>query len=258
MTDTPHKPWRASVLTLFPDAFPGVLGTSVIGTAEKNQIWALETVDIRDFAANKHRNVDDTPAGGGPGMVFRPDVSAAAIDSVLQTGDSVDRDDRPLIYLTPRGAPLTQKRVRELSRGPGLIVFCGRFEGLDQRVIEGRHMEEISIGDFVLAGGEVAAQVMIEACVRLLPGVLGASESIESESFEDGLLEYPLYTRPREWEGRNIPAVLTSGNHKAIAEWRSAQQKEITKARRPDLWDKWNASKGTAKVGDKGDGHERD
>ena len=243
-----EKPWQATVLTLFPEAFPGVLATSVIGTAEKNRIWALETVDIRDFAANKHRNVDDTPAGGGPGMVFRPDVSAAAIDSVLRKEDSAALDERPLIYLTPRGAPLTQKRVRELALGPGLIVFCGRFEGLDQRVIEARQMEEISIGDFVLAGGEVAAQVMIEACVRLLPGVLGKCESTQDESFEDGLLEYPLYTRPREWEGRDIPDVLLSGNHKAVAAWRSDKQKEITKARRPDLWDIWQ----------QGDGHERD
>ena len=235
---TTAKPWQATVLTLFPDAFPGVLGASVIGTAEKNRIWSLETVDIRDFAANKHRNVDDTPAGGGPGMVFRPDVSAAAIDSV---DPASEMGERPLIYLTPRGAPLTQKRVRELAFGPGLIVFCGRFEGLDQRVIEARQMEEISIGDFVLAGGEVAAQVMIEACVRLLPGVLGASESIEDESFEDGLLEYPLYTRPKEWEGREIPDVLRSGHHKAIAEWRLEQQKEITKLRRPDMWAAWQA-----------------
>lgn len=237
-TETAPEPWQATVLTLFPDAFPGVLGASVIGTAEKNRIWALETVDIRDFAANKHRNVDDTPAGGGPGMVFRPDVSAAAIDSVVP---ALNGEDRPLIYLTPRGAPLTQKRVRELALGPGLIVFCGRFEGLDQRVIEARQMEEISIGDFVLAGGEVAAQVMIEACVRLLPGVLGAADSIEDESFEDGLLEYPLYTRPKEWDGRGIPDILRSGHHKAIADWRLEKQKEITKARRPDLWALWQA-----------------
>lgn len=253
VTDEGAAPWKATVLTLFTDAFPGVLATSVIGTAEKNRIWSLETVDIRDFAANKHRNVDDTPAGGGPGMVFRPDVSAAAIDSVLRKEESAAPNERPLIYLTPRGAPLTQKRVRELAHGPGLIVFCGRFEGLDQRVIEGRQMEEISIGDFVLAGGEVAAQVMIEACVRLLPGVLGASDSTEDESFEDGLLEYPLYTRPREWEGREIPDVLRSGHHKAIAEWRLEKQKEITKARRPDLWEEWQAGDGH-----KGDGHERD
>jgi tRNA (guanine37-N1)-methyltransferase len=246
MSETASFPWTASVLTLFPEAFPGILGTSVIGTAEKNRLWALETVDIRDFAANKHRNVDDTPAGGGPGMVFRPDVSAAAIDSVALNG-------RPLIYLTPRGAPLTQKRVRELANGPGLVAFCGRFEGLDQRVIEARQMEEISIGDFVLAGGEVAAQVMIEACVRLLPGVLGAAMSTQDESFEDGLLEYPLYTRPRKWEDRDIPDVLLSGNHKAIAAWRSEKQKEITKARRPDLWDAWHAGDGH-----KGDDHECD
>ena len=239
--DKAVKPWQATVLTLFPDAFPGMLDVSVIGTAQKNHIWALETVDIRDFAANKHRNVDDTPAGGGPGMVFRPDVSAAAIDNVLRKGDSAAPDGRPLIYLTPRGAPLTQNRVRELAHGPGLIVFCGRFEGLDQRVIEGRQMEEVSIGDFVLAGGEVAAQAMIEACVRLLPGVLGDSGSIEDESFEDGLLEYPLYTRPKEWEGRDIPDVLRSGHHKAIAEWRLEKQKEITKLRRPDLWAAWQA-----------------
>ena len=241
MTERAENPWQATVLTLFPDAFPGILDVSVIGTAQKNCIWALETVDIRDFAANKHRNVDDTPAGGGPGMVFRPDVSAAAVDSVLRKEESAALDERPLIYLTPRGAPLAQKRVRELAHGPGLIVFCGRFEGLDQRVIEGRQMEEISIGDFVLAGGEVAAQVLIEACVRLLPGVLGASGSIEDESFEDGLLEYPLYTRPKEWEGQDIPDVLRSGHHKAIAEWRLEKQKEITKLRRPDLWAAWQA-----------------
>ena len=241
------KPWAASVLTLFPDAFQGVLDASVIGTAKKNRIWSLETVDIRDFAANKHRNVDDTPAGGGPGMVLKPDVAAAAIDSVASHENGVS--GRPLIYLTPRGTPLTQKRVKELASGPGLIVFCGRFEGLDQRVIDARQMEEISIGDFVLAGGEVAAQVMIEACVRLLPGVLGAADSTSEESFEDGLLEYPLYTRPREWEGASIPEVLLSGNHKAIANWRQDQQIEITRARRPDLMGAYLA---------KGDDHERD
>lgn len=234
--------WQASVLTLFPDAFPGILGQSIIGTAQKNRIWALETVDIRNFAANKHRNVDDTPAGGGPGMVIKPDIAAAAIDSVAQMG-------RPIIYMTPRGTPLTQKRVRELAAGPGLIVFCGRFEGLDQRVIEARQMEEISIGDFVLAGGEIAAQAMLEACVRLLPGVLGDASSAEQESFEDGLLEYPLYTRPREWEGRDIPAVLLSGDHKKVAHWQMEQKEEITKARRPDLYKAYKA---------KGDGHEHD
>ena len=243
--DTVQKPWTATVLTLFPDAFPGVLGASIIGTAKKNHLWGLETVDIRDFSANKHRTVDGPPAGGGPGMVIKPDVAAKAIDSVASI------EDRPLIYLSPRGAPLTQKRVRELAAGKGLIVFCGRFEGLDQRVIEAREIEEISLGDFVLAGGEVAAQAMIEACVRLLPGVLGSSESVVEESFEDGLLEYPLYTKPSSWDGRDIPPVLLSGNHKAIAEWKKAQSEDITKARRPDLWEKIIAAK-------KETGHERD
>ena len=230
-----QNPWQATVLTLFPDAFPGVLGASIIGGAEKSGIWQLETVDIRDFSVNRHRTVDSPPAGGGPGMVLKPDVAAKAIDSVV-TSDFSSGDDRPLIYLTPRGKPLTQKRVRELASGPGLIAFCGRFEGLDERVIEGRQMEEISIGDFVLAGGEVAAQVMIEACVRLLPGVLGDAQSASEESFEDGLLEYPLYTKPREFEGRAIPEVLLSGDHKKIAAWRRQKSEEITKARRPDMW----------------------
>ncbi len=228
MSETANIPWRATALTLFPDAFPGVLGTSIIGTAEKNGLWQLESVDIRDFSTNRHRSVDSPPSGGGPGMVLKPDVAAAAIDSVS--------DDRPLIYMTPRGKPLTQSRVRELAAGTGLIVFCGRFEGLDQRVIEARRMEEISIGDFVLAGGEVAAQMMIEACVRLLPGVLGDADSASDESFENGLLEYPLYTKPREFEGRNIPEVLLSGDHAKIAAWRRQQSEETTKSRRPDLW----------------------
>ncbi|WP_416879474.1 tRNA (guanosine(37)-N1)-methyltransferase TrmD [Litorimonas sp.] len=246
MSEKPSNPWRATALTLFPDAFPGVLGASIIGGAEKSGIWQLETVDIRNFSTNRHRTVDDTPAGGGPGMVLKPDVADAAIDSVARNG-------RPLIYLTPRGKPLTQDRVRQLSSGPGLIVFCGRFEGLDQRVIEARQMEEISIGDFILAGGEVAAQAMIEACVRLLPGVLGASESADEESFETGLLEYPLYTKPRKWKDRAIPDVLLSGDHGKIAQWRHEKQIEITKARRPDLWDTY--AEGEAK---NGDGHERD
>ena len=183
---TPQKPWRASVLTLFPEAFPGVLGASIIGGAQKSGLWMLETVDIRDFSVKRHRTVDSPPAGGGPGMVLKPDVAAKAIDSVvsaLKDEQSSEAQDRPLIYLTPRGKPLTQKRVRELASGPGLIVFCGRFEGLDERVIEGRQMEEISIGDFVLAGGEAGAQVLIEACVRLLPAVLGEPQSASEESF---------------------------------------------------------------------------
>ena len=236
------QPWSVTALTLFPDAFPGILDTSIIGTARNNGIWALETVDIRDFADNKHRNVDDTPAGGGPGMVMKPNIAAAAIDSVAGKG-------RPIIYMSPRGKPLTQKRVRELVSGPGVIVFCGRFEGLDQRVIEARQMEEVSIGDFVLAGGEVAAMAMLEACIRLLPGVLGDAASAEQESFETGLLEHPLYTRPRDWEGREIPDVLLSGDHQKIAEWQLTQAQKITKARRPDLYDAYTAN---------GDDHERD
>ena len=246
-TETAQAPWQASVLTLFPEAFPGVLGASIIGGAEKSGIWQLETVDIRDFSVNRHRTVDSPPSGGGPGMVLKPDVAAKAIDSVVNS-DLGSGSDRPLIYLTPRGKPLTQKRVRELASGPGLIAFCGRFEGLDERVIEGRQMEEISIGDFILAGGEVAAQVMIEACVRLLPGVLGTAQSADDESFETGLLEYPLYTKPREFEGRAIPEVLLSGDHKKIAEWRRQKSEEITKARRPDMWTAYKD----------GDDHERD
>ena len=222
--------WHATVLTLFPDAFPGVLGTSVIGRGLENDIWRLSTVDIREFSATRHRTVDDTPAGGGAGMVLRADVVSKAVDSVPLEG-------RPLIYLTPRGKRLTQQRVRELSSGPGLVAFCGRFEGLDERVIDARDMEEICIGDFVLAGGEVAAQAMIEACVRLLPGVLGNATSPDEESFEDGLLEHPLYTRPREFEGRSIPDVLLSGDHKAIADWRHRESERITRERRPDLWE---------------------
>ena len=229
----PSQPWRATVLSLYPDAFPGVLGTSIIGGSEvslgTSDIWQLETVDIRDFAVNRHRTVDGPPAGGGAGLVLKPDIAAKAIDSVAREG-------RPLLYMTPRGRPLTQSRVKELAAGPGLVCFCGRFEGLDERVIESREMEEVSIGDFVLAGGEVAAQAMIEACVRLLPGVLGNSESAEEESFEAGLLEYPLYTKPRDFEGRAIPEVLLSGNHGAVADWRRRQSEEITNSRRPDLW----------------------
>ena len=226
-------PWAATVLTLFPDAFPGPLSASVIGTARERGLWQLKTVDIRDFGLTRHRNVDGPPAGGGAGMVIRADVAGQAIDSVAPNG-------RPLIYLTPRGKPLTQRRVRELSSGPGLIVFCGRFEGLDQRAIEARRMEEISIGDVVLAGGEVAAQLMIEACVRLLPGVLGNPKSPQMESFEDGLLEHPLYTKPREFEGRAIPEVLLGGDHARIAAWRHERSETTTRQRRPDLWARYS------------------
>lgn len=237
MSSPETLPWRATILTLYPDAFPGVLGSSIIGGAEKSGLWQLETVDIRDFAVNRYRTVDGPPAGGGAGLVLKPDISAKAIDSVV-------RDDRPLLYMTPRGRPLTQDRVKQLADGPGLVCFCGRFEGLDERVIESRQMEEVSIGDFVLAGGEVAAQAMIEACVRLLPGVLGNSDSAEEESFETGLLEYPLYTKPRTFEGREIPAVLTSGDHGAVDRWRRAQMEEITRRRRPDLWEAYLKRKG--------------
>ncbi|WP_439635951.1 tRNA (guanosine(37)-N1)-methyltransferase TrmD [Oceanicaulis sp.] len=229
--------FNASVLTLYPDAFPGPLGVSLLETARKNGLWALETVDIRSFSRHKHASVDDTPAGGGPGMVLRPDVSAAAIDSL-------PRDGRPLIYLTPRGKPLTQAMVREWSAGPGVIVFCGRFEGLDQRVIEARGMDEVSVGDAVLAGGEAPAMVLIEACVRLIPGVLGKIESTEDESFEGDLLEYPHYTRPREWEGHEIPDVLLSGDHGRIARWRKEQAEDITRLRRPDLWTRYQRRQG--------------
>jgi len=221
--------FHATCITLFPDAFPGILGVSIVGTALRQGIWELDTVDIRDHGVGKHRNVDDTPSGGGAGMVLRADVAAAAIDSVGQDG-------RPRIYLSPRGKPLTQALVRELAAGPGVILLCGRFEGLDERVIEGRELEEVSLGDFVLAGGEVAAQALLEACIRLLPGVAGNSESLTEESFETGLLEHPHYTRPQTWENREIPAVLTSGDHAKVAAWRRNQAEELTKARRPDLY----------------------
>jgi len=221
--------FTATALTLLPDAFPGPLGVSILERARTEGIWSLDTVDLRAFGEGKHRQVDDTPAGGGAGMVMRADIAAAAIDSV-------PRDDRPLIFLSPRGAPFTQAKARELASGPGLICFCGRFEGLDQRVIEARQMEEISIGDYVLAGGEVAAMALIEAVVRLLPGVAGNSDSLTDESFESGLLEYPQYTRPRVWENREIPEILLSGDHKKIADWRKAESEDLTKARRSDLW----------------------
>jgi tRNA (guanine37-N1)-methyltransferase len=229
--------FTATVLTLYPEAFPGALGVSLLDTARRNGLWALETVDIRSFSRHKHASVDDTPAGGGPGMVLRPDVSADAIDSV-------SLDGRPLIYLTPRGAPLTQARVRDWAGGPGVVLFCGRFEGLDQRVVEARGMEEVSVGDAVLAGGEIPAQYLIEACVRLIPGVLGKLESTEDESFEGDLLEYPHYTRPRVFEGREIPQVLLSGDHAKVARWRREQAEETTRARRPDLWARYQRRNG--------------
>jgi tRNA (guanine37-N1)-methyltransferase len=221
--------WAVTVLTLFPDMFPGPLGHSLLGKAMSNGLWSLDVRDIRGHGLGKHRTVDDTPAGGGPGMVMRADVAAAAIDAV-------PRNDRPLIYLSPRGAALTQARVRDLAAGPGAILLCGRFEGLDQRVIEARAIEEVSLGDFVLAGGEIAAMALVEAAVRLIPGVLGDHASTSEESFSSGLLEYPHYTRPQDFEGRPVPAVLNNGNHKEIAKFRTQQSESLTRARRPDLW----------------------
>jgi tRNA (guanine37-N1)-methyltransferase len=226
--------WRASVLTIFPEMFPGPLGVSLAGKALAEGRWALDVIDIRDFAQDKHRSVDDTPAGGGAGMVMRADIAAAAIDAAKARASTAT----PLLYLSPRGAPLTQERVRELAQGPGAILLCGRFEGLDERVLEARQIEEISIGDYVLSGGELGAMVLIDAAVRLLPGVAGNEGSLAEESFAEGLLEYPHYTRPREWEGRAIPDVLLSGDHKKIAEWRRAEAEKLTRARRPDLWAK--------------------
>ena len=221
--------WQATVLTLFPEMFPGPLGTSLLGKGLEKNLWSLDVRDIREHGLGKHRTVDDTPAGGGPGMVMRADVACAAIDAV-------ERADRPLIYLSPRGLPLTQGRVRDLAAGPGAILFCGRFEGLDQRAIEARGMEEISLGDFVLAGGEIAAMALIEAAVRLIPGVLGDLGSTTEESFSAGLLEYPHYTRPQVFEDRAIPDVLTGGNHSQIDKFRLAEAQKLTRARRPDLW----------------------
>jgi tRNA (guanine37-N1)-methyltransferase len=223
--------WRASVLTLFPEMFPGPLGVSLIGKAMAKELWSLDVRDIRDHGLGKHRTVDDTPSGGGPGMVMRADVACAAIDAARAANP-----DAPSLYLSPRGAPLTQKRVMALKDGPGAILLCGRFEGLDERAIAARGLEEVSLGDFVLAGGEIAAMALIEAVVRLIPGVLGAESSPTEESFAEGLLEYPQFTRPQSFENRDIPAVLTGGNHAEIARWRRAEAEALTKARRPDLW----------------------
>ncbi|MCB1482514.1 MAG: tRNA (guanosine(37)-N1)-methyltransferase TrmD [Rhodobiaceae bacterium] len=224
--------WQATVLTLYPEMFPGPLGVSLAGKALEVGTWACESVQIRDFGIGKHRAVDDTPSGGGPGMVMRADVLAAAIDAASPEGDP-----RPRLVMTPRGKPLTQERVRELSAGPGVVVLCGRFEGIDERVIAARGLEEVSIGDFVLSGGEIGALVLLDACVRLLPGVMGAEHSGHDESFETGLLEYPQYTRPQVFEGAEIPAVLTSGDHGAVEKWRRARALEDTAKRRPDLLD---------------------
>ena len=224
--------FRATVLTLYPEMFPGTLGLSLAGRALAEGTWSLDTVQIRYFATDRHRTVDDTPAGGGAGMVLKADIIAKAVDHASPEGDA-----RPRLLMSPRGRPLTQARVRDLAAGPGAVILCGRFEGVDQRVLEARGLEEVSIGDYILSGGEIAAQVLLDAVVRLLPGVMGNMASGEEESFESGMLEHPHYTRPAEFEGMAIPDVLTSGNHKKIAEWRRARALELTRGRRPDLLD---------------------
>jgi len=225
--------WTAKVLTLFPEMFPGPLGCSLAGKALAEGRWALEAINIRDFATDRHQTVDDTPFGGGAGMVMRPDVVDAALTGVQATG--------PVLYLTPRGTPLTQARIRELASGPGVTLLCGRYEGVDERVLEKHGVSEISLGDFVLSGGEVAAIAVIDACVRLLPGVVGAEASLDEESFEGGLLEYPHYTRPAEWDGRPVPEVLLSGHHERIRDWRRAESERVTRERRLDLWQRYAA-----------------
>lgn len=227
--------FAATVLTLYPEMFPGPLGTSIAGRALTEGKWTLDTVQIRDFATDKHRTVDDTPAGGGAGMVLKADILAAACDSVGY--------DRPMLAMTPRGAPLTQQRVRELAAGPGVSILCGRFEGFDERLFEARAIEPVSIGDYILSGGEMGALVLLDACIRLLPGVMGAPSSGVEESFESGLLEYPQYTRPVEWEGRTIPQVLRSGDHARIAAWRKQQAEIDTRLRRPDLWERHDGAR---------------
>jgi tRNA (guanine37-N1)-methyltransferase len=237
MTSDPPV-WRATVLTVFPEMFPGPLGISLSGKALSSGLWRLEARDIRASATDRHRSVDDTPAGGGPGMLLRADVLATAIDAAEIASD------RPRLLMSPRGRPLTQARVVELANGPGPLIVCGRFEGVDQRVIEARGLQEVSIGDYVLSGGELAAMALIEACVRLLPGVMGSEQSGADESFSDGLLEYPQYTRPQVFEGRLIPEILTSGDHARVAAWRKAEAEALTRARRPDLW----AARGSQKL----------
>jgi tRNA (guanine37-N1)-methyltransferase len=231
--------WRASVLTIFPEMFPGTLGMSLAGKAlAGGTTWSLDVVDIRAHATDKHRTVDDTPAGGGPGMVMKADILARALDAASSSDDT-----RPRLLMTPRGMPLTQARVATLARGPGAVILCGRFEGVDERIVEARNFSEVSIGDYVLSGGEVAAAVLIDACVRLLPGVMGQIASADEESFAQGLLEYPQYTRPQVFEGRGIPEVLTSGDHAKVAAWRRAEAERLTRERRPDLWEAYRNGK---------------
>ena len=232
-------PWRATVLTLFPEMFPGPLGVSLAGKALLSGLWVLEARDIRTSTTDRHRSVDDTPAGGGPGMVLRADVLAAAIDAADGAAGL------PRLLMSPRGRPLTQSAVRDFAAGPGALIVCGRFEGIDQRVIEARGLQEVSIGDYVLSGGEIPAMALIDACVRLLPGVMGKADSAADESFTDSLLEYPQYTRPQAFEGRQIPQVLSSGDHAKVAAWRRAEAEALTRARRPDLWARRKAPKNT-------------
>ncbi|MSO88990.1 MAG: tRNA (guanosine(37)-N1)-methyltransferase TrmD [Rhodospirillaceae bacterium] len=238
MTETARLPWSATALTLFPEMFPGPLGHSLAGRALADGRWALEAVDIRGFATDRHRTVDDYPFGGGPGMVMRPDVIDAALAWAVQRGPA-----RPTICLSPRGNLLGQRRIRELADAPGVVVLCGRFEGIDERVIAARGLEEVSLGDFVLSGGEPAAIALIDACVRLLPGVMGQEQSQVEESFERGLLEYPHYTRPQIWQERPVPEVLVSGHHEKIRAWRLSQAEQITRERRPDLWARYVAAR---------------
>lgn len=229
--------FAATILTLYPEMFPGPLGYSISGRARDEGKWALETLQIRDFAADKHHMVDDTPAGGGAGMVMKVDVLAGAVDEALKR-----QPNAAVLAMTPRGAALTQVRIRNLSAGPGVTILCGRFEGFDERIFDARSVEEVSIGDYVLSGGEIGALALLDACIRLLPGVMGAASSGDKESFEQGLLEYPHYTRPKEWEGRSIPEVLRSGDHAKIAAWRKSQAEAITRSRRPDLWERYGST----------------
>src|SRR5499427_10373913 len=234
--------WRATVLTIFPELFPGPLGASLAGKAHANGLWSLAVVDIRDFAADKHRTVDDTPAGGGPGMIMKADVLSRAIDATAADG-------RPRLLMSARGRPLTQEWVRELVQEPGIVAVCGRFEGVDERIIPGRGLIEVSIGDYVLAGGELAAMALIEACVRLIPGVMGKDSSGADESFSGNLIEYPQFTRPQVWEGRAIPEVLTSGDHGKVEAWRREEAERLTRERRPDLWAAYRADQESGKKG---------
>ncbi|HWU02134.1 MAG TPA: tRNA (guanosine(37)-N1)-methyltransferase TrmD [Novosphingobium sp.] len=237
--------FAATVLTLYPEMFPGPLGVSLAGRAREEGKWSIDAVQIRDFAADKHRTVDDTPSGGGAGMVLKVDVLARAIDHARESGPA----GRPVLAMTPRGRPISQARVRELAAGPGVIVLCGRFEGFDERIFAGRDVEEVSVGDIVLSGGEPAALMVLDACIRLLPGVMGAASSGDEESFESGLLEYPHYTRPNDWEGLEIPQVLRSGDHGKIAAWRKAQAVDHTRSRRPDLWERYCDARGQSASG---------